>query len=131
VAVFDELTIVPRGPAHLVGVANLRGAVMPIVDVRRLLGLPASPPGRSITALVIEEDAVRVAVIIEAALGIEPFPRIIPPERAGAGDRNGFVRGLLPWGEDLVPLLDTPRMLDALKIEMRRVNQMQRQTPGG
>lgn len=116
VALFDELTIVPRGPAHLLGVANLRGSVMPIVDIRPLLGLPAPPPGRSITTLVIEEDGVRVAVIVEAALGLEPFARIVPAGRTDLGDRASFTPGFLPWGEQLVPLLDAPRILDALTL---------------
>lgn len=117
VAVFDELTIVPRGPAHLLGVANLRGTVMPIVDVRPLLGLPATPPpGRSITTLVVEEDGVGVALVVEAALGLEPFPRIIPAGRTGARDQSGFVSGLVPRGAELVPLLDAARILGALTL---------------
>src|SRR5512134_499408 len=52
---FDERTAVPLAPRHLVGVANLRGTVMPIVDVRGLLGLPGSRPGRSVQTLVIRD----------------------------------------------------------------------------
>ena len=40
VVVFDDITAVPLASPHLVGVANLRGTVMPIVDVRDMLGLP-------------------------------------------------------------------------------------------
>ena len=40
VGVLDDYTVVPRAPAHVLGVTNLRGRVLPIVDIRPLLGLP-------------------------------------------------------------------------------------------
>src|SRR5712664_4176329 len=46
VAVFDDLTAVPRAPRLLLGVANLRGTVVPIVDVGPLLDLPELRPAR-------------------------------------------------------------------------------------
>ena len=41
VVVFDEYTVVPLAPSHLLGVVNLRGSIMPLVDIRPFLGLEA------------------------------------------------------------------------------------------
>jgi len=112
VAVFETITAVPRSASVLLGVANLRGVVVPIVDVRPLLGLPAHRPGALIKGLVVEAASMRAAVAIEAALGLEAFDRM-----AGHG-RNGHVRGMLPRGGEMVALLDTPGLLTALGREL-------------
>jgi purine-binding chemotaxis protein CheW len=117
VAVFNDFTPVPRAPSCLLGVANLRGVVMPIVDIRQLLRLPAHRPGAVIKGLVIEEARIRAAIAIEAALGLEPFTQLIPPTAPFR-----FSQGLLPRGDEVVTLLDAPAILDALSCEMRRAH---------
>jgi purine-binding chemotaxis protein CheW len=108
VAVFDTLTAVPRSASVLLGVANLRGVVMPIADVRPLLGLPPHRPGAVIKGLVVEAASVRAAIAIEAALGLETFDQL------ATSKRQGFVQGMLPRGEEAVALLDIPSLLTAL-----------------
>ena len=112
VAVFDTLTAVPRSASVLLGVANLRGVVMPIVDIRPLLGLPAHRPGALVKGLVVEAASVCAAIAIEAALGLEAFDQLVMPKR------HGFVQGMLPRGEESVALLDTPSLLAALRREL-------------
>ncbi len=123
VAVFDEITPVPRAPLSLLGVANLRGAVMPIVDIRPLLGLPAQRAGRSLRALVLRDGAVQAAAAVDAVVGLEPFEEIVAPEpNAGSGEpsgRQGFAGGRLRWNGGLITLLDVAAILGALRLEMR------------
>jgi purine-binding chemotaxis protein CheW len=117
VAIFEGFTLVPWAPPVLVGIANLRGVIMPIVDIRPLLHLPPHRPGTVIKSLVIEEPPIRVAVAIEAALGLEPFTRMI--SQTGP---HPFALGLLPRGGELVTLLDAPAILDALSRKMRKAH---------
>ena len=113
VAVFDGFTRVPRAPAWLLGVANLRGAVMPIVDIRPLLHLPAHRAGAIIKGLVIEDASIRAAVAIEAALGLESFDRVVSP-----ATWSPFSLGSLPRGDEAATLLDAPAVLEALMTEL-------------
>ena len=99
----DDITPVPRASAHVLGVANLRGKVMPIVDARPVLGLPGEPPGHGgVTGLVIRAGAWQVAVLVDAAEGLEAFGEVKPlPE----GERERFGRlavGRLQRGTDVV-----------------------------
>ena len=119
VAVFDDITTVPRAPAPLIGVANLRGTVMPIVDVRPLLGLPVQRLGRSLRTLVVRDGATQVAVAVEGVLGLEPFNEILPLEEARAGAHREFDLGLLKWGEGTATLLDAGKIVQALARDMR------------
>jgi purine-binding chemotaxis protein CheW len=73
----DTTTPVPGAPAAVVGVMNLRGNVMPVVEARPLLGLPV----RATTdrALVLADGERRAAVLIEAVLGLTTLDSVRPP----------------------------------------------------
>ncbi|HXF92348.1 MAG TPA: chemotaxis protein CheW [Nitrospiraceae bacterium] len=60
----ESVTPVPGMPSTLTGVANLRGTVMPLADLRPVLGLPASGP-RPKYAVVVQYDAQQVAVLVD------------------------------------------------------------------
>lgn len=119
VVVFEDYTVVPRAPAHVVGVANLRGSIIPILDVRALLGLPGHQISRGGTALVIGEGGVQVALAIEGILGLESFDEVVPFGEAGRKEFGEFGVGLLRRGERMVTLLDVPKLLEALRIGVR------------
>jgi len=118
VVLFEEITVVPRAPRHLVGVANLRGTVMPIVDVRELLGLPASRPGRSLRTLVVRDGAVQAALVVDTVLGLEPFEAVLPADNstaAGTGGPRRLMTGWIQWAGETLPLLDVSKILAALR----------------
>lgn len=118
VVLFDEITMVPRAPRHLVGVANLRGTVMPIVDVRELLGLPESRPGRTLRTLVVRDGGVQAALVVDTVLGLEPFEAVVPadsPTAAGMWGPRPLMAGWIQWAGETLPLLDVPKILAALR----------------
>jgi purine-binding chemotaxis protein CheW len=119
VAIFDEITTVPRAPAPLIGVANLRGTVIPIVDVRPLLGLPVQRLGRSLRTLIVRDGAVQAALAVEGVLGLEPFEEIIPLDEGAVGAHREFDLGLLKWGDGVATLLDAGKIVKALSRAMR------------
>lgn len=114
VVVFHEITLVPLAPPHLLGVVNLRGSVMPVVDVRPFLGLEAARTSRETRALVVECDATQAAILIDEVEGLEPLEGLAP---AGDGDEvrvPNFSAGRLEREGGLVTLLDVRRILAAL-----------------
>jgi len=110
VVVFDEYTIVPLAPVHLLGVANVRGNIMPIVDVRPLLAMTPAPAGRSVRALVVEREGVLAALLIDEVLGLEPIERAAPT----GDDSGGLVVGELHLEGGAVTLLDVRALLGAM-----------------
>lgn len=118
VAVFDEITLVPRARRHLVGVSNLRGAIVPIVDIRSALGLEEARPGRSVRTLVVRDGALVVAAMVDSVLGLEPFDAVLPADTPVAARARGacpFATGWINWAGEVVPVLDIPRLLAALR----------------
>jgi purine-binding chemotaxis protein CheW len=114
VVLFDDITAVPLAPPHLVGVANLRGTVMPIVDTRQLLGLPESRPGRAVRTLVVRDGAVQAALVVDTVLGLEPYEQVAPPDSPTEGGPRALMAGWMQWAGETLPLLDVPKILAAL-----------------
>lgn len=118
VVLFDDITVVPRAPRHLVGVANLRGTVMPIVDVRELLGLAEAHSGRAVRTLVVRDGAVQAALVVDTVLGLEPFEDVVPadsPIAVGMSGPRPLMAGWIQWAGETLPLLDVPKILAALR----------------
>lgn len=79
VVVLDATTQVPGAPTALVGVMNLRGNVLPVIEARPLLGLPVPAAIGRARALVLARAGHRAAVLIERVLGLTVFETVIPP----------------------------------------------------
>jgi purine-binding chemotaxis protein CheW len=85
VVVLDATTPVPGAPAALVGVMNLRGSVLPVVEARPLLGLPVRPAIGRPRALVLADADRRAAILIERVVGLSVFEQVQPLAEAEAG----------------------------------------------
>ncbi len=120
VVVFDDWTTVPGAPAHLVGVANLRGYVIPILSVEDLLGLPPGAHARPLRALVVARPSALVALVIEKSLGLEPFEEVIPCGVSARREYGDFALGLVEWKGQMVPLLDVQKVLAAPRMRAQR-----------
>ena len=115
VVLFEDVTAVPLAPPHVVGAANLRGAVMPIVDARPLLGLPAGRAGRRHRTLVVAGAGLEAALVIDGVVSLEGLGEILSVD-PGAGLRQAeWATGYLRRDNRLVPLLDVTKLLNALR----------------
>ncbi len=122
VVVFDEITVVPRAPRHVVGVANLRGTVMPIIDVRGLLGLSDARPTGSLRTLVVRDGTVQAAVVVDTVLGLEPFEDVVPVDSPTAARMRGprpLMAGWIQGAGETLPLLDIPKILAAVTAALQ------------
>ncbi|OLB98687.1 MAG: hypothetical protein AUH30_07165 [Candidatus Rokubacteria bacterium 13_1_40CM_68_15] len=115
VVVLDELTAVPAAPPQIVGVANLRGDVLPIVDPERLLGAAIRRAGRRRRALVVVGGGAHVGLLIDDVLGLETFDDVL---EIGDATRQPYVAcalGRLRRSDGLVTLLDADKVMAALR----------------
>lgn len=98
------VTTVPRAPPFVEGVARLRGEVLPVVDVRKRFGLPATPPTRRTRFLVVVVGRRRLALVVDEVCEVlrlrraelRPAPALVGLEAprfflgvAGGVDRRG------------------------------------------
>jgi purine-binding chemotaxis protein CheW len=119
---FAGVTRVPRMPAWVRGVINLRGAVVPVVDVAARFGLAAAEPGRS-TCIVVSEVAVDgepvvIGLLADAVSEVVELRSsdVQPPPPFGTRVRADFLQGLGRLGERLLLLLEVDRLLSAEEV---------------
>ena len=110
---FTAVTPLPQAPDHVLGVINLRGAVMPVLDLRAQLGLGRTEPtGRHVIVVVSQDgktaglvvDAVQETMIVEAGR-LQP-----PPEFAGARG-EAVVDAIIALEGRILSRLSTPAVL--------------------
>lgn len=84
---FTPATVLPRAPSFVRGVINLRGAVLPIVDLAARLGFPATDPTVRHVIMVVQVERQVVGLLVDAVLDILTVanrtfsrPRMSPPK---------------------------------------------------
>ena len=106
------VTRLPGVPAWVTGVANWRGRILPVVDLRPLLGEEVGPLGSTGRVLVLATDLATVAVVVTAVEGTAPMPAEIasfPVNIAGLG--ASLVTGQVPVDGVPVAVLDVPAVI--------------------
>jgi purine-binding chemotaxis protein CheW len=114
---WEQPTRLPHAPDYVQGVINLRGAVVPIIDLRRRFGLPAHGQDRTTVVIVVRVPGARgeltAGIVVDAVCevcAITPEQLRAPPQVVEAIDAR-LVRGLAMVGERMLVLLDVPRLM--------------------
>lgn len=110
---------VPRAPSFVEGVVNLRGAILPVIDLRRRLGLPETADERRTRFLVVAlRDSVVIFVVDEVNEVIHAARDVVLPAPALVrGMDASYLLGVLPVGDRLVMLLHPERVLTSAETE--------------
>ncbi|HEY0565436.1 MAG TPA: chemotaxis protein CheW, partial [Terriglobales bacterium] len=117
-----DITAVPDTPEFVQGVINLRGRIVPVVDLRKRFGEQPSVSKKN-RILVAEVDGKLVGLIVDAASEVFKLPRHeieAPPNMFEDGDLN-YVTGVGKWKDRLVILVDVSKVLQ--KGELRRIGE--------
>lgn len=108
----EAITPVPGMPPALVGVTNVRGAVVPIMDLRRLLGLTtAGPPPRY--AVIIKHGTHQVGVLVERVPEIRTVQtdQFLPAPSGGAQEGKPFLTAVLRLEDRMGGVVEVPTLL--------------------
>jgi purine-binding chemotaxis protein CheW len=109
---WQQVTRVPHTPPYVEGVINLRGRVIPVIDLRRRLGLPSGERDRHTRIVVVEGEGDIVGMVVDAVSEVLTVTgdRVEPPSPY-AGVNVDYVRGIAKLDDRLVILLDLDRVL--------------------
>lgn len=103
----------PHPPRSVAGVADFRGEVIPVVDLRARFGLPATSATLD-TRLVVGQKGTRpVALLVDSAREVLKLEaaQLEPPPRAVVEDAAGFVKAVVRVGTRLVMLIDFDKVI--------------------
>lgn len=110
----QAITKVPHAPPFVEGVTNLRGEVLPVIDLHKRFGLDATEVDSKNTRIVVVELAgQKVGMIVDAVSEVLRVPEeaIEPPSPIVTTVDSAFIRGIAKVGERLIILLDLGRIL--------------------
>lgn len=114
----SEITPVPRAPEFIRGVINLRGRIIPVVDLKRKLGLGEFRQARASRIVVVKLRERLIGLLVDGASQVLKVPLSVieaAPEEIVEIDQN-FIRGVAKLEARLIILIDLPKVL---QLELR------------
>jgi purine-binding chemotaxis protein CheW len=114
---WDTVTRVPYSPRYILGVINLRGAIVPVVDLRVRLALESASFDSATVVIVVRVAGARgeriVGLVVDAVSDVYSFSdeNIQPPPEAVGSLDQMFVLGLAKHEDKLVIILDIERLV--------------------
>ena len=119
---FLSITKVPGMPEFLSGVINLRGNVVPVVDLRLKLGVNVGPRTVDTCIMIVDVDMdgedVQMGAIadaVQSVIDLEPG-MIQPPPRLGTGIDTVFIKGMGKRNDSFVIILDIDKVLSGEEL---------------
>jgi purine-binding chemotaxis protein CheW len=108
-----EITIVPNAPEAIEGVINLRGKIIPVMDLRKRFGSAGIQPDKKNRILVVELENRLLGLIVSSASEVLKIPpsEIEPPGTVFAEGESSYVTGVGKLKGRLIILLDIARLL--------------------
>lgn len=110
---YSKITPLPNTPPEVRGVMNLRGAVVPIIDLRTRFGLPNADYDRFTVIIVVTVGTKVVGLVVDAVSDVlnVAAKEVVPTPDLGAGVDTSYLTGIARNGERLVSLLNIDRLL--------------------
>lgn len=123
-----KITKIPRTPEYIRGVINLRGLVLPVVDLRIKFGLPATEFTTNtcilVLELVLDEETVKLGGLVDSVqevLEIEDKD-ILPAPNFGQKFRSEFIEGMYKTGNTFVMILDIEKIFTETELSSLNSN---------
>lgn len=114
----QDITRLPRAPHFMKGVLNLRGKILPVLDLRERLGL-AAKPGDAQRIVITRLEEQMVGMIVDSVTEVLRIPEstIEPPPQMIAEVSGAYLRGIGRREDRLLILIDLNKVLSAEDVE--------------
>jgi purine-binding chemotaxis protein CheW len=107
-----QITPLPRQPAYIEGVINIRGAVMPVINLRKRFDLAGEVP-KNPNIVILESSQGAVAILVDSVSEVIRIPqdKIHPPPPIAHGMEGEYLKGICQVGSQLLLYLDVEKLL--------------------
>jgi purine-binding chemotaxis protein CheW len=108
-----EVTRVPQAPPHIRGVMNLRGRILPVVEIRTRFGLPPAELTPRSRVVVVEVQGRVVGILVDAVAQVVRVREnaIVPPPEEVVSHRSEYITGVARIGSRLIILIELDKAL--------------------
>ena len=128
---YEKVTPIPSAPEYLKGVVNLRGTIVPVIDMRVKFGMP-NPKYDSFTVVIILRLAQRViGIVVDAVSDVVALAHdeVKAAPQLGTVVDASFIAGLATQADRMVLLLDIEKLLSTGELNL--LNQVAATAAGG
>ncbi|XHH07893.1 MAG: chemotaxis protein CheW [Candidatus Bathyarchaeia archaeon] len=110
---FEGVTPVPYAPAYVKGVTNLRGEVLPVIDLRKRFGITEQKEHESTGIMIIVQEKHPIGVMVDSVMEVLTLPKedIETNPDSLIVDKNESVLGVAKHDKDLIILLDLMKVV--------------------
>jgi purine-binding chemotaxis protein CheW len=110
-----EVTKIPNAPAHVEGVVNLRGKIVPIVSLRTKLGFEEVERDKATRIMVVEIDGSVLGFIVDSVSEVLRIddPKVEPTPSITGGSDSAYIEGVINLSDRILILLDLNNLFEA------------------
>lgn len=108
-----EIAPVPGVPDYILGIINLRGSVVTVIDARRRMLLPDRAPDEASRIVIIDVDNQNVGILVDSVAEVVQIPpdAVDPAPAVGNDQTNRFILGVSSTEEGLTIVIDLNKLL--------------------
>jgi len=114
----QEITEIPGLPDYILGVINLRGKIIPIMDMRRRLGMPPVAPSEKSRILVASYGGSVLGLLVDSVHQVMEMPLSMISPPPSSVSRNRYIYGIGRFEDKLIFLLDIERIFEDSQVQM-------------
>lgn len=113
IVILEQVTRLPQVPDYVEGVSNLRGAIIPIINLRKLFGLERQPINSETRTIVLTVKDRIIGCIVDMVTQVIriSLDSIQPAPEAVVGDQMQYISSFAKVDDRLIILLDTEKLL--------------------
>ncbi|PIQ27155.1 chemotaxis protein CheW [bacterium (Candidatus Blackallbacteria) CG17_big_fil_post_rev_8_21_14_2_50_48_46] len=118
----QKIIEMPDVPAYIKGVINLRGKIVPVMDIRKRFNLPSLEYSDRTVIIVLEIEGVLTGIAVDRVNDVTELPAQAiepPPHFARESETHSLIKGMGKSGEHVYILLDIEPMLQNGKIQSK------------
>jgi purine-binding chemotaxis protein CheW len=116
-----EIKKVPYAPAHVVGLSNLRGVILPVLDIRKCLNMPQKEVDDDSRIIVTDIQGRQAGIIVDRISQVTSVeaPSIVEPPANIKNTQGGYVSGITvkDKGKSIIMVLDVEKIVDIRQLE--------------
>lgn len=110
---YNEIAPVPGAPAYVLGIINLRGNVVTVIDTRDRFGMPPGEVTDNTRIVIIESDSQVIGIMVDAVAEVVYLKQseIETAPNVGNDDTSRFIQGVCHKNDELLILVDLDKLL--------------------
>ncbi len=114
-----EITKVPKAPEFVEGVINLRGSVIPVINLRKKVRMEIKEFDKDTRIIIVEIKGMTIGFIVDAVKEVLRIPEnlVAPPPELAVGKKADYITSVAKFNDELIIIMDTEKVLSKDEAE--------------